>query len=83
MAKYYFESNDGPLMLGVTQEISSDREAKFEAVGYLEDLLRDVSGYFWEHNSISINVTNLDQGTQFSLVLNWIDASRSTLRVVS
>lgn len=83
MARYYFESDDGPLMLGVTQEISSDREAKFEAVGYLEDLLRDVSGYFWEQDSISINVTNLDEGAQFSLILHWIDATRSNLRVVS
>ena len=83
MPEYHFFSTDGPMALGVAKELSCVREAKFEAIDLLWEMLRDISGQFWEQQCVSLFVTDAAHETLFAVRLEIADAPEDGLHVLT
>jgi hypothetical protein len=83
MPTYHFVSNDGLVAFGVQRELSCTREAKYEAVEFLWERLRDVSGEFWTRESVTIIVTDAWHVELFTLKLDLRDTREARLHCVT
>ena len=82
METFRFVASYGPLAFGVQRELSCARAAKFEAVEYLWETLRDVSGGFWTDEYLAISVFDASYGKLFDVRLSITEAREARLSLV-